>query len=156
MVLQVRLPAVISFLTVLLQVSFGRPCLLLPSTVQHMVVLGSASGHIRHTCPSHLLILTCVASDVVSVWRCSSSLVIGQNTPGKSQSLCAIMIASFQHSRVIETYIKNVTALTARCIAKARLAFRILAMVFLSESPIIMIWLIHIPEPLPRLHCWWW
>ena len=66
-------------------VSFGRPRLLFPSAVQRKAVLGSAPGDIRHTCPSHLhlLFFICVAKDVASVLRCSSSLVmvLGQNTP---------------------------------------------------------------------------
>ena len=72
--------------------------------------LGSAPGDIRHTCPSHLhlLFFICVARDVASVLRCSSSLVmvLGQNTPRifrrhlfwKVSSLCASLAVSFQHS----------------------------------------------------------
>ena len=109
-VFHVRPHSFISFSTVRLHVSFGRPRLLLPSDVQRKGVLGSASGDIRHTCPSHLhlLLFICVARDVVSVLWSSSSLVmvLGQNTPTifrrypfwKVSSLCASLAVSFQHS----------------------------------------------------------
>ena len=110
MVFHVRPHSFISFSTVRLHVSFGRPRLLFPSAVQRKAVLGSAPDDIRHTCPSHLhlLFFICVAKDVASVLRCSSSLVMvfGQNTPRifrrhlfwKVSSLCASLAVSFQHS----------------------------------------------------------
>ena len=110
MVFHVRPHSFISFSTVRLHVSFGRPRLLFPSAVQRKAVLGSAPGDIRHTCPSHLhlLFFICVVKDVASVLRCSSSLVmvLGQNTPmifrrhlfWKVSSLYASLAVSFQHS----------------------------------------------------------
>ena len=81
----VRPHSFISFSTVPLHVSFGRPRLLLPSAVQRKAVLSSAPCDIRHTCPSHLCLrlLICVVRDVACVLRSSSSLVmvLGQNTP---------------------------------------------------------------------------
>ena len=92
MVFHVRPHSFISFSTVRLHVSFGQPRLLFPSAVQRKAVLGSAPGDIRHTCPSHLhlLFFICVAKDVASVLRCSSSLVmvLGQNTPRISVDTC--------------------------------------------------------------------
>ena len=60
MVFHVRPHSFISFSTVRLHVSFGRPRLLFPSAVQCKAVLGSAPGDIRHTCPSHLHLLFCI------------------------------------------------------------------------------------------------
>ena len=88
-VFHVRPHSFISFSTVRLHVSFGRPRLLLPyvlpSAVQRKAVLGSAPGKFRHTYPSHLHLFSfiCVAKDVASILQCSSSLVmvLGQNTP---------------------------------------------------------------------------
>ena len=110
MVFHVRPHSFISFSSIHLHVSIGRLRLLLSSAVQRKAVLGSAPGDIRHTCPSHLhlLLFICVARDVASMLRSSSSLVmvLGQNTPRifrrhlfwKVSSLCASLAVSFQRS----------------------------------------------------------
>ena len=101
MVSHARPHSFISFSTVRLRVSFGRPRLLLPSAVQRKGGLSSSPGDILHTCPSHLNLhlFFCVARDVASDLRSSSSLVsvLGQNTTRifrrhlfwKVSSLCA-------------------------------------------------------------------
>ena len=93
-----------------LHVSLGQQRLLSPPAVQRKAVLGSRSGDIRHTCPSHLhlRLLICMAREIASVLWCSSSLVmmLSQNTPRifrrdlfwKVSSFFASLPISFQHS----------------------------------------------------------
>ena len=102
-----------------------------PSAVQRKAVLGRAPGDVRHTCPIHLhlLLLICVAGDVASVLRSSSSLVmvLGQNTPKifrrhlfwKVSSLSASLAVGFQHRREVlqECYCCTVSVLFSISVA---------------------------------------
>ena len=93
-----------SFSMVLRQVSLGRPRFRFPSGVQRMAILGSASGGIRHTCPSHLHLL--FLRDFAFVLWCSSfEILLGQKILRISKHLfwkvCilwTILVVSFQHS----------------------------------------------------------
>ena len=104
MVSQVSPHAFISFSMVLHQVSLGRPRFRFPFGVQRMAILGSASGGIRHTCPSHLHLL--FLRDFAFVLWCSSfEILLGQKILRISKHLfwkvCilwTILVVSFQHS----------------------------------------------------------
>ena len=140
----VRPHSFISFTTVRLHVSLGQQRLLSPPAVQRKAVLGSRSGDIRHTCPSHLhlRLLICMAREIASVLWCSSSLVmmLSQNTPRifrrdlfwKVSSFCASLPISFQHSCTI-------SVLFSISIAWIWLALPILAMASFAESPSVVI-----------------
>ena len=136
-----------------------------PSAVQRKAVLGRSPGDVRHTCPIHLhrLLLICVAGDVTSVLRSSSSLVmvLGQHTPKifrrhlfwKVSSLSASLAVGFQHSepqrstpRMLLLYslsfIFNLSCLDFQMdfsIVKVWLAFLIVAMASFAESRSVVI-----------------
>ena len=57
-----RLPSFISFSTVLLQVSLGRPLFLFPWVVQQRAVLEGAEDDFGHTCPNHLHHILCITT----------------------------------------------------------------------------------------------
>ena len=110
MVSQVSPHAFITFSRVLRQVSLGRPVFRFPYGAQRRAILGSASGGIRHACPSHLhlLFFTVWVRDFAFFLWCWSSfeILLGQKILRiflkhlfwKVCILWAVLVVSFQHS----------------------------------------------------------
>ena len=150
---------------VLRQVSLGRPLFRFPFGTQRWAILDSASGGIRHTCPSHLylLFLTVWVRDFAFVLCCSSSLeiLLGQKILRifrkhlfwKVCILWAILVVSYQHSapcnKTLSTLLLKMLSLVLAptcfdfqmffSLAKDWLDLVILELIYLSEPSYVAI-----------------